>query len=141
VVTLAAAAGGYALFGSSSDPYRTISPFPVQDYLDNANSLRGNVYKVDGTIAKSLQWSPNAGRLFSIDLAGSGNDVVPSLFLQGQRLFVVTTAEPTDLDRRHCGGQRNGNGALHDTTKPMGFSNNVLSSSRKRPAMTPSMMR
>ncbi len=71
IVTVAlligAAGGGYFLFERVSDPYRTLSTLPVQDYLENANSLRGNVYKLDATVAKSLDWSAKTGRLFSVE--------------------------------------------------------------------------
>ena len=73
---LSAVIGGYVLFGRVSDPFRTIAALPVADYLQNSNSLRGNVYKIDGTIAKSIEWSPTAGRLFAVEV---GNDVIPVL--------------------------------------------------------------
>ena len=76
VLCLSAVIGGYVLFGRVSDPFRTIAALPVADYLQNSNSLRGNVYKIDGTIAKSIEWSPTAGRLFAVDV---GNDVVAVL--------------------------------------------------------------
>ncbi len=76
VLVLAAVAGGYLLFGKASDPYRTLSPLPVSDYLQNSNSLRGNVYKIEGTVAQSLQWSPTGGRLFSVEV---GDEMLPVL--------------------------------------------------------------
>lgn len=79
-LVLAAIAGGYFLFGKASDPYRTLSPLPIPDYLQNSNSLRGNVYKIEGTVSQSLQWSPTGGRLFSIEV---GNDVLPVLVPPG----------------------------------------------------------
>jgi hypothetical protein len=79
-LVLAAIAGGYFLFGKASDPYRTLSPLPVADYLQNSNSLRGNVYKIEGSVLQSLQWSPTGGRLFSIEV---GNDVLPVLIPPG----------------------------------------------------------
>lgn len=79
-LVLTAIAGGYFLFGKASDPYRTLSPLPIPDYLQNSNSLRGNVYKIEGTILQSLQWSPTGGRLFSIEV---GNDVLPVLIPPG----------------------------------------------------------
>jgi len=90
---LVALAGGYFLFGRASDPYRGLTPLPVADYLQNSNSLRGNVYKLEATIAGSLQWSPNVGRLFSVEVNG---DVLPVLvppqfnsvnIEKGQRFF------------------------------------------------------
>ena len=80
LLVLAAVAGGYFLFGKASDPYRTLSPLPIADYLQNSNSLRGNVYKIEGTVAQSLQWSPTGGRLFSVEV---GNDVLPVLVPPG----------------------------------------------------------
>jgi hypothetical protein len=73
---IVAVAGGYFLFGKASDPYRTLSPLPVADYLQNSNSLRGNVYKVEGAILQSLQWSAVGGRLFSVEV---GDQVLPIL--------------------------------------------------------------
>ena len=69
-VALAAMVGGWLVYGRVSDPYRTMAPLPVADYLENANSLRGNVYKLNATIAKSLEWSATAGRLFSVETDG-----------------------------------------------------------------------
>ena len=40
---IAAAVGAVLMFkGSVSDPFRTLPPFPVGDYMQNSNSLRGN---------------------------------------------------------------------------------------------------
>ncbi len=76
-LVIGAIAGGYVLYGRVSDPFRTMTALPIPDYLENANSLRGNVYKLEATVAKSLEWSPVAGRLFSVDV--SGGDVLPLL--------------------------------------------------------------
>jgi hypothetical protein len=72
-------AGGASLWMTLSDPYRTLPPIDIQAYLDNANSLRGNVYKLTGTIDSELAWSPNDGRLFSILADGDKDDVLPLL--------------------------------------------------------------
>jgi hypothetical protein len=93
VFVLAALAVGYFLFGRASDPYRTLTPLPVQDYLQNSNSLRGNVYKLDAVVSQSLQWSPTVGRLFSVEASGEVLPVlVPPEFNsvnieKGQRFF------------------------------------------------------
>jgi len=76
VLCIAAVGGGYLIFGRTSDPFRTVQALPVAYYLQNSNSLRGNVYKIDATIAKSIEWSPKAGRLFSVEV---GSDVLPVL--------------------------------------------------------------
>ena len=76
LLALSAIAGGFLMFNRSGDPYRTMTPLPVPDYLDNSNSLRGNTYKLDGTISQSIEWSATAGRLFSVDV---GAEVLPVL--------------------------------------------------------------
>ena len=68
---VAAVGGGALLFHQGGDPYRTTSQLPVEDYLANSNSLRGNTYKIDATIVESLRYSPTAGRLFCIEVNGS----------------------------------------------------------------------
>jgi len=70
VLLVVALGAGYLLFGKLNDPWRTMSPLPVQDYIQNSNSLRGNVYKLEATVTQSLEYSPTGGRLFSVDAAG-----------------------------------------------------------------------
>jgi hypothetical protein len=99
VLALAAIGGGF-LIRSQSDPFRAVAALPVADYLDNSNSLRGNIYKVDATITRSIHWSQTGGRLFAIE---AGSDVlallVPPQFNQlnierGQRyVFKVEVVE------------------------------------------------
>ena len=81
ILVVAAISCGYFLVGSVNDPYRTLSPLSVPAYLENSNSLRGNSYKITGTIWNSLAWSPTAGRLFSIEIdSGNGTpDILPVL--------------------------------------------------------------
>ena len=79
------------MFNRSGDPYRAMTPLPVADYLENSNSLRGNTYKLDATISQSIEWSPTAGRLFSVDV---GADVLP--------ILIPATLNHINLDR----GQR-----------------------------------
>ena len=91
---LVAVAVGALLQNSGGDPYRTVPPLDMADYLNNANSLRGNVYKIKGQIMQSLGYSRARGRLFSVEVDGSdanggnnngngngtgGKDVVPIL--------------------------------------------------------------
>jgi hypothetical protein len=80
LILLAVALGGGAyLWIIFSDPYRTLAPIDIPTYLDNANSLRGNVYKLTGTIDSELAWSPTGGRLFAVVADGSKTDVLPLL--------------------------------------------------------------
>lgn len=102
IAALICSAGlGYYVYGRVSDPYRTIPSLPVKDYLENANSLRGNSYKLDGTVSKALDWSAKAGRLFSVETADGemvGLLVPPELghlnLEKGQRfLFKIEVAD------------------------------------------------
>lgn len=91
-----ALAGGWLLYRQVSDPFRTLATLDVLSYLENANSLRGNVYKVSGTIVNQLAWSSGGGRLYSIEVEGN-RQLLPVLFpnqfnqqniQKGQRYFI-----------------------------------------------------
>jgi hypothetical protein len=71
-------AGGWFVYHTVSDPYRTLAPLDVSAYLDNANSLRGNTYKINATIANQLAWSQKSGRLYSVEVENRG-DILPVL--------------------------------------------------------------
>ena len=95
LLVVAAIFGGWALYRNVSDPFRTLTPLDVNAYLENANSLRGNVYKVTGTVETQLAWAPLKGRLYSVD-ANEHNDILPLLvpaafnsmnIQRGQRYF------------------------------------------------------
>ena len=91
-----AIAVGVLLQSGGGDPYRTVPELDLSDYLNNANSLRGNTYKVRGEIRQSLGDSRAKGRLVSVEVArttarngnggtdggngnGGGKDVLPVL--------------------------------------------------------------
>ena len=92
---LAAGIGGWALYKKVSDPYRTLTSLDVPTYLNNANSLRGNVYKLQGVVGSQLAWAPQQGRLYSIETAESAEMLplmIPAGFnsvnmQKGQRYF------------------------------------------------------
>lgn len=70
---------GSRLFSrATSDPFRTVPALDVKTYLENANSMRGNVYKIEGEIAEALAWSPKEGRFYSVKVK-DGTEVVPIL--------------------------------------------------------------
>lgn len=66
------------LFRNVQDPYRTTAILDTQLYLENANSLRGNTYRVTGTIRNFIKGS-RSGRLFSIEVDDAGKSVLPIL--------------------------------------------------------------
>jgi hypothetical protein len=68
---------------SSNNSLRTVEELDSNLYYENANSLRGNTYKVDVTIDSALGNSPTKGRLFSVILSkndkGGGESILPVL--------------------------------------------------------------
>lgn len=78
VLIVAAFVGARFFLSSTSDPYRTTPLLDVPAYLANANSLRGNVYKIEGEVVNSLAWSPSSGRLIAIGV-DNGANVLPVL--------------------------------------------------------------
>ena len=78
-----AALVGVLVQNTGGDPFRTDQELDLDEYLANANSLHGNVYKMHGSIAQSLGYSREKGRLFSVNVAGrdggDGGGVLPVL--------------------------------------------------------------
>ena len=86
-----AALVGVLVQNTGGDPFRTDPELDVDEYLANANSLQGNVYKVHGAIAQSLGYSREKGRLFSVNVSdrddggdhrsgsGGGGGILPVL--------------------------------------------------------------
>ena len=68
-----AIAVGMIVQNTGGEPYRTVPELDMAEYLNNANSLQGNVYKVRGSIAQALGYSRERGRLFSVEVSGGGN--------------------------------------------------------------------
>jgi hypothetical protein len=95
LLLIAALVGGWLLYKKASDPYRTLTSLDVPAYLQNANSLRGNVYKVQVVIGTQLAWAPIQGRLYSVETS-DGADILPVMIpaefnsvniQKGQRYF------------------------------------------------------
>jgi hypothetical protein len=78
VLIVAAFLGSRYFITTTSQPFRTATPLDVATYLENANSLRGNVYKIQGEVLNSLGWSPTQGRLIAVGV-DNGRQVVPVL--------------------------------------------------------------
>ena len=78
VLILAAFVGSRFLITTTLQSFRTAAPLDVTTYLENANSLRGNVYKIQGEVLNSLGWSPTKGRLIAVGVDG-GKQVIPVL--------------------------------------------------------------
>ena len=49
-------------------------------YRDNGNSLRGNVYRIEGRVEETLRWTADRGRLISFEASDAANSIpVPVL--------------------------------------------------------------
>ncbi len=73
-IVVAAMGGGAYFFIAESNPFRTIPALDTASYLENANSLRGNVYRIDGVVDNALSWSPTLGRLISVTVGQDDKD-------------------------------------------------------------------
>lgn len=52
----------------------------VSAYIDNSRSLGGNVYKFHGKVEETLKWTPDRGRLISVEATGGdANELLPVL--------------------------------------------------------------
>jgi hypothetical protein len=98
---VAAAIGiGWWLKSRVGDPFRTLPVFPLSEYMQNADSLRGNTYKIEGIIGKQLKYTAEA-RLFEVFVGGGDpvSIVVPSEFNhldlrpEGRFQFKIEVAE------------------------------------------------
>jgi hypothetical protein len=69
-------AGGFLLYNQMSNPFRSLESLEIASYLENSNSLRGNTYKIEGSIFNALGWSPELGRLFSVEINGGDGGIV-----------------------------------------------------------------
>ncbi len=53
--------------GGSSKSTANAATLNLMTYRDNGNSLRGNVYKVEGKVEETLRWTADRGRLISFE--------------------------------------------------------------------------
>lgn len=76
LLALAAVAAGYFFLtgDASKASWRTVEELSPDLYYKDANSLRGNTYKIDAEIDSSLGISPGKGRLFSVILKNGGKE-------------------------------------------------------------------
>lgn len=106
ILVAAAITVGWWLKSRVSDPFRTLPVFPLSEYMQNADSLRGNTYKLDGVIGQQLKYTA-AARLFEVNIGSDPVSVlVPSDFNNldlrtgGRFQFKVEVAEKGILRAR-----------------------------------------
>ncbi len=64
----------------SDGPSATATALNLATYRDNGNSLRGNVYMIEGQVEETLRWTAERGRLISFEAQDDGISIpVPVL--------------------------------------------------------------
>lgn len=68
--------GGRILIGDKSSSLGNLPALDVQQMLENANSMRGNEYLVDGQVNEKLLWTPDRGQFISLRVDSPGGEEV-----------------------------------------------------------------
>lgn len=77
LLVVAVLVGSYLFIGRAQDPFAGVTPLDVSDFMENANSLRGNEYQMRCRIDERLDnWSSSEGRFFAV-LAIEGDNEGP----------------------------------------------------------------
>jgi len=63
---------GKSILGKSKNTFANVLPLDIRQVLENANSLRGNEYVVEGQIDEKLQWTSDRGQLISVMVEAPG---------------------------------------------------------------------
>ncbi|HQW28820.1 MAG: hypothetical protein KA152_10945 [Verrucomicrobiales bacterium] len=93
-------AGG--LLGSSDDKSTskrssgTASVLSLNTYRTNGNSLRGNIYRVDGRVEETLRWTADRGRLISFE-AEDGTETMPVPILVPEDFSDINIERGTEM--------------------------------------------
>lgn len=64
------------LVGKKAAAFGTLPPLDVTQMLENANSMRGNEYTVDGQVNEKLLWTPDRGQFISLRVETPGGEEV-----------------------------------------------------------------
>jgi len=81
VAVAALGMAGYWSYRLLGGAYRTTETLNPSNYYENANSLRGNTYLVEGRVGNSLGWNPEKGRLFSLVIRSDNRDWILPIFV------------------------------------------------------------
>lgn len=93
------ALGGAGFWGwkhfHPADPLTGLPELVIADYFSNANSLRGNVYRLKGVVDDNLAWSPEKGKIVSLIVTSS----------DGSRSEPLPVKIPADITENIQSGQ------------------------------------
>lgn len=68
---------GKSMLGKKTQSFGDVAPLNVEEFLANGNSLRGNVYVVEGTIDERFFRSNSECQIVSVRLSTPGEELVP----------------------------------------------------------------
>lgn len=74
VVIAAAFFGGKAMLGKKAESFTDSASLSMEDMKENANSLRGNEYVVEGVVDQKLRWTSDHGQVISLKVGSGGNE-------------------------------------------------------------------
>ena len=74
-VILAIIAGKF-LVGGKSSTFGSLPQFDVAQFLENANSMRGNEYIVEGQVGEKLRWTAASGQFVSVRVDKPGGEEI-----------------------------------------------------------------
>lgn len=57
---------GYFLLGKKSSKFGDVPRLRLDEFLESANSLRGNEYLIQGRVDEKLRWTPSRGQVVSV---------------------------------------------------------------------------
>jgi len=63
--------GGFAVSRKPAG-FDNLPELQISQFLDNANSLRGNEYRVSGKVSEKLRWTPDRGQVISLEVGEAG---------------------------------------------------------------------
>jgi len=67
---------GRMLIGDKKVSLGNVPALDVQQLLENANSMRGNEYLVDGQVNEKLLWTPDRGQFISLRVETQGGEEI-----------------------------------------------------------------
>ncbi len=73
-VVVALVAAGFFMSKSSSKEFSTLQEIPIVDYRDNANSLSGNQYRLEGKVISKQRWTADRGQVVAVQVDQSNGD-------------------------------------------------------------------
>ena len=76
LVLLILGVAGYFTHKYLNDPYRKLEPFPMDKYLTDYRSMKGNTFKADLKVSADLGYTPEKGRLMVFTVQNDSRTLV-----------------------------------------------------------------